>query len=606
MNRDQHRTKLVLCAFAAAAIGSALSGCSHKNEDENLKVITIGERSDMKTFDPANAYDSVSDDIVPSVYESLYQYSYLTDTVQVEPLLAADLPKYSANRLTLTIPIKRGIKFSDNSCFKASGGKGRELTANDFVYSFKRLAIPGLDSQVWWLIDGKLAGINAFHDKLVAAKTKEEADKIFAEPVEGIKALDDYTLQIKLVKPYPQLKYVLTMVATSAVPHEAVEAYADEKGNLTDNAVGTGAFMFKQWDRHHQVILVRNPTYHSDFYPTKASQEWQQKGMLADAGKALPFVDKIIFSVSEEQQPAWLNFRKGTQDAFQLQKDYFKDSIVNKTNLTPEFASKGIRLTIETGVAFYYIDFNMEDKILGSNKYLRQALSAAINRDEWIDLFNYGTGEKMITAMPPGLPDRPKTSKIKYDFNLAQAKELMKKAGYPDGQGLPVLKFDLRGAGTLERQYGDFFKTAWGKIGVQIDVNLNTFPAFIEKTKKKAGQIYYGGWNLDYPDAENVYQLFYGKNESPGPNDANYKNPAFDKIYEQIASSESGPKRAALVQQADDILQEECPLAMGYYYARYDVSQPWIQNYRAGDIIQNRHKYFRLDKEAKKRYQGNR
>jgi ABC-type transport system substrate-binding protein len=596
-----------LASFILAAAAFTFSGCTHKNaEDEKLNVITVGLRSDVKTLDPANAYDSVSNDVGPNIYESLYQYSYLTDGVEVEPLLAADMPKYSKDRLTVTIPIKHGIKFQDNPCFKATSGKGREVTAEDFIYQMKRLAIPQLDSQLWWALDGRIAGINAFHDKLVAAKTKQEAANIFAEPVEGLKALDPYTLQVTFTKPYPQFKYILTMGATAAVPHEAVEMYGDEKGNLTDNAVGSGPFMFQKWDRNRQIVLVRNPNYHPDFYPTKAANDWQQKGMLADAGKTMPFVDKIVYSISEEQQPAWLNFLKGSQDSFQLQKDFFKQSIVNRTNLTPEFAAKGMRLTIETGVAFYQVEFNMEDKLLGSNKYLRQALSSAINRDEWIDVFTYGTGQKQVTALPPGIADRPNDSKIKYDYDLARAKELLKKAGYPDGKGLPVLKFDLRGAGTADRQLGEFFKTQWGKIGVQIDVNENTFPTFLEKAKKKNLQIFYGGWNMDYPDAENVYQLLYSKNESPGPNDANYKNPEFDKLYEQLAGMESGPKRAAIVKKADDMIQEDCPWAMGYYYARYDLSQPWLLNYRSGDIVQNRFKYFRLDKEVKKRYQNQR
>lgn len=605
MKKAMNRVGCVSLLVTAAAL--SFTSCTHKNaEDEKLNVITVGLRSDVKTLDPANAYDSVSNDVGPNIYESLYQYAYLADGVEVEPLLAADMPKFSKDRLTVTIPIKHGIKFADNACFKATNGKGREVTADDFIYEVKRLAIPQLDSQLWWAVDGRVVGVNAFHDKLLAAKTKEEADKAFAEPIEGLKALDPYTLQIKLTKPYPQLKYILTMGAAAAVPHEAVEMYGDEKGNLTDNAVGSGPFMFKQWDRNRQIILVKNPNYHADYYPTKGSNEWQQKGMLADAGKLMPFVDKIIYSISEEQQPAWLNFLKGSQDAFQMQKDYFKEAIVNRTNLTPEFAAKGMRLTIETGVAFYQIEFNMEDKTLGSNKYLRQALSAAINRDQWIDIFTYGTGQKQVVSLPPGIPDRPTDGKIKYDYDLARAKELLKKAGYPDGKGLPVLKFDLRGAGTLERQLGDFFKDQWGKIGVQIDVNLNTFPTFLEKAKKKNLQVFYGGWNMDYPDAENVYQLLYSKNESPGPNDANYKNPEYDKLYEQIAGMESGAKRAALVKKAEDIIQEDCPWAMGYYYARYDLSQPWLLNYRSGDIIQNRFKYFRLDKEVKKRYQNQR
>lgn len=585
-------------------IAISLSACTHKSKDDKLNTITIGLSADLKTLDPVNAYDSISLDVMPSIYESLYQYSYLSETVQVEPLIAADMPQYSKDRLTLTIPLKHGIKFADDPCFKETGGKGREVVAQDYIYEFKRLALPDLQSQGWWIFDGKIVGINAFRDKLAAAKGKEELAKAFDAPIEGLKALDNYTLQIKLIKPYPQLKYILTMGFTVAVPHEAVEAYADEKGNLLDKPVGSGPFTLREWARHQHVILDRNPNYHPDFYPTKASPEYVARGMLKDSGKALPFVDRVIFSISEEQQPMWLNFLKGNQDATTIPKDNFKQAIVNRTQLTPEFAAKGIKLSIESGVAFYYVSFNMKDKLIGGNKYLRQALASAINREEWIDIFTNGTGIKMASALPPGLPDRPTNKKMKFDFDLTQAKELLKKAGYPDGKGLPTIKFDLRGAGSLDRQMGEFFKKQFESVNVNIEVILNTFPAYLEKMKQGNLQVSLGGWNLDYPDAENVYQLVYGPNQAPGPNESNYNDPEMNKLYEQTAIMESSPKRAELVQKMDDILQENAPWGMLYYASTYNLSQPWLLNFRGPDIIQNRHKYFRLDKEVKKSFEN--
>jgi ABC-type transport system substrate-binding protein len=323
--------------------------------------------------------------------------------------------------------------------------------------------------------------------------------------------------------------------------------------------------------------------------------------MLADAGKPLPFLDKMIFDVLVEEQPRWLGFMSGKKDLIEIPKDNFAAAITNKVNLTPELQAKGTRLNIEIGVIFRYISFNVTDKVV-NNKYLRQALSMAIDREKWIDLFTNGTGKKMTMVFPPGIPDRPKAAQIKYDYNVEKAKELLKKAGYPEGKGLPPLNFDLRGADTKNRQLGDFLQGQWAAIGVKTNVIPNTFPAYLEKMKKGVLQVSYGGWSMDYPDVETDYQLLYGPNKSPGPNDSNYDNPEFNKMYEQMALMESGPKRAALVQKMEDIIQEDVPWAYGYFEATYMLSQPWLLNYRGAEIIANKYKYLRINRDVKKRY----
>lgn len=592
--------------FLAATIVSLLAvcgmGCTKSEDDGNLMVTYRAHADDVKTFDPANAYDTISLDVVPAIYETLYQYSYLTETYKLEPLLAADLPKYSADRLTVTIPIRKGIKFQDDPCFKETQGKGRELKAQDFIYGFKRLALPSLQSPGWWIFEGKIVGVNEFHDKLVKA-SKADLTKVMAEEIPGMKAVDDYTIQLKLVKPYPQLLFILAMSFTAPIPHEAARTHGDDAGNLTDHPVGTGPFVLKTWDRQRRIVLDRNPNYHPDFYPTEGSAEYRKKGLLADAGKPIPFLDRISINVVKEQQPRWLSFMKGQLDVNTIPKDNFGTAIVNQVNLSPDLAAKGIRLNVETSVAFFYISFNIKDKVIGPNKYLRQALSAAIDRDKWIEIFTNGRGKKMVNALPPGIPDRAQNSKIKYDYDLKHAKELLKKAGFPEGKGLPVLNFDMRGADSVNRQLGEFMQRQFDAIGVKLNVIYNTFPAYLEKAKQGNLQISIGGWSMDYPDAENVYQLLYGPNKSPGPNEANYDNPEVNKLYEQMAIMESGPKRAAIVQRMDDLIQEECPWAMGYYSANYELMQPWFLNYRTNDIILNRYKYEKVAKDIKKRYQ---
>ncbi len=522
----------------------AIAACTKSENEENIMVVHRVQSDDAKTLDPANAYDTISLDVVPSIYETLYQYAYLSETYKPEPLLAADFPKYSKDRLTLTIPLRHGVLFQDDPAFKEN--KGRELKASDFIYAFKRLALPSLDSQGYWIFDGKVVGFSDFHDKLVKA-SKENLTQVFEEPIAGLQALDDYTIEIKLIKPYPQLLYILCMGFASPIPREAVATYGDEKGNLSDHPIGTGPFLLKNWQRGHKIILERNPTHHTEFYPVSGDAQYQKKGFLEDAGKPLPFLDRIVHHIVKEDQPAWLGFLRGDFDLMTIPKDNFKQAIVNQVNLSPELAAKGLRLTIEPSVAFYYISMNSKDKLMAGNKYLRQAISASIDRDKWIEIFTNGRGKKMVNALPPGIPDRPTDSKIKYDYNLTLAKELMKKAGFPGGKGLPQLNFDLRGSDTLNRQLGEFFVQEFAAIGIQMNVIYNTFPAYLEKAKQGNLQVSYGGWTMDYPDAENNYQLLYGPNKAPGPGESNYDNPAFNKLYEQIAIMENGPKRMALI-----------------------------------------------------------
>ncbi len=584
-------------------VGTLAGSCTRGNGEVEKGILHVWHRDDVKSFDPATAYDGISLDVAPSILESLFQYEYLNDTHHVVPLIASDMPTFSKNRLTLTIRIRPGIHFQDDPCFKETQGKGREVTAHDFIYAFKRLALPSIQSQGWWIFDGKVVGINKFHDRLTNS-TKKDIPLVFDEPIEGLKALDNHTLQIKLTKPYPQLLYILAMTFTAPVPYEAVRMYGDENGNITNNPVGTGPFRLKSWQRGRKVVLEKNPNYHAEFYPTDGAVQFRKNGFMNDAGKQIPFLDQVVAEVIKEQQPAWLNFMKSKIDILLLPKDNYAQAITNNTNLSPELASKGIRLNIETGTTFWYISFNMKDKLLGSNKYLRQAISSAINRENWIETFTNGTGRKAVTVLPPGTPDRPAHSQIKYDFDIKRAKELLKKAGYPGGQGLPVINFDLRGADTLSRQLGDFFTHQLDVIGVKLNVILNTFPAYLEKAKQGNLAMSYAGWQMDYPDAENAYQLLYGPNKAPGPNDSNFDHPLMNKLYDQMAILESGKARSEIIKKMDEILQEDCPWALGYYMASYELVQPWVQNYRIADLIQNKYKFIRINKEVKKRYLG--
>jgi ABC-type transport system substrate-binding protein len=433
----------------------------------------------------------------------------------------------------------------------------------------------------------------------LAGAKGDDFKRIFDEGVSGFVAKDDYTLEIKLTQAYPILNYILAMCFTSPVAVEAAETYADKDGNLRDHPVGTGPFILKSWETNQKLVLVKNPNYKGVYPSVSSSASLKAAGFLADAGKALPMVDGLRFDVIKEEQPRLLKFEKAEIDSFELTKDSFRSSMVDANQVREDLAKKGVTAEREDSLVMFYVGFNMKDKLL-QNKYLRQAMSAAIDRTKWIETFEKFTGVKQDQVTPPGLIDRVNSGKIKYDFDLTKAKELLAKAGYPEGKGLPAINFDFRGADTRYRQMGELFVQQLGAIGVQVNVILNTFPAYLEKGKQGNLQIFLGGWNFDYPDVENGYQLLYGPNKAPGPNDTNWENPEYDALYKKMALMPAGaPGRQAIIQKMEDLVQEETPWAYGYFKKTYRLKQPWVKNFRVAETIQNRYKYMRLDSPAK-------
>ncbi len=583
-------------AFFGLALALAFSACtSHRDQKDNVLKVAI--KDDVKSLDPANGYDAMSLEVLPSIVETLLQYRYLDDKLVLEPLLAESMPELSKDGLTATIRIKKGVFFQDDSAFKGNGGKGRELKAADFIYAFKRLAIPSVQSAGPWIFEGKILGYNEFEKKLQAAKL-DDFKKVFAEPIPGFTAKDDYTLEFKMVEPYPPLSYVLAMTFTAPVASEVVEAYADKDGNVRDHPVGTGPFRLKTWETSQRVILERNPSYKGT-YPTTASDQWKAKGFLADAGKALPFLDGIDFEIIKEEQPRLLRFEHGDLDNFEVGKDTFRAAMMDAEHVREDLAKKGVQVGYENSLISFFVGFNMKDKVLGSNKYLRQAISSAIDRQKWIDTFDKFKGTPQDQVCPVGLQDRMENAKVKYGYDLERAKQLLVKAGYPEGNGLPVLNFDLRSMDSKGRQIGEMFVQMLGAIGIRVNPILNTFPAYLEKERLGNLQLFYGGWIFDYPDIDNGYQLLYGPNQAPGPNDSNFQNEKMDALYKKIATLPAGSKgRADFVKQAEEIIQEESPWAYGYFQKVYRFSQARVKNYRVNEAIQNKYKYVRIENVA--------
>lgn len=555
--------------------------CTNKNKKTD--TIEISLPGEISTIDPAACYDQTCYVPVAQVYETLYEFDYLKRPYSLRPLLAEGLPVVSKDGLTYTFKIKKDIPYHDSEFVK----KGRTVKAQDFVNQIKRLAFLGTNSRGFWLFDGKLIGLNEWRDKV-----QTDIEKFFSEPVEGLKTPDDYTLEIHLKYPYPQLQYALAMTFTSPIPEEAIRA---AKNDFSTKAIGTGAYYLTSYNSTQGADLKKFPGYKSSTYPTQGDRYAVENGMLKDAGAKLPFTEKVRLVVIKEAQTDWLNFMSKKIDLINLTKDHYHVALTQEGKLKDEVVKEQIVLQASPTLIYWWIAFNLKDPVVGKNLNLRKAIAHGVNIDKYIELFTYNVAQKANSIYPPGVPGYSPAAELPYKYDVKLAKEYLAKAGYPDGKGLPTLKFDIRGSDTRRRQMGEYIQQELRPLGINVEIQINTFPAFLEKARKGELQFWQGGWVLDYPDAENVLQLLSKQNLPPGQNYFNYENDEYDRLFKQAREMEDGKKKFELMKQMETLVNNELPWVMQYYSRNYILSHKYLKNFMYSDIIYNNIKYLKLE-----------
>jgi ABC-type transport system substrate-binding protein len=555
-------------------------GCAKKH-DVNEKVLNLVSSAEIKGFDPIMADDLYSGREISKIYEGLLQYHWLKVPYELMPNLAEAMPSVSKDGKTYTFKLRAGVKFQDDAAFP--GGKGRELEAKDFVYSIKRLADSHNQATGWWVLDGKLVGLNEWRDK----NAKLPASN-YDEEVEGIKVIDKYSFQFKLAKVFPQFMYSLAMPFTFVVAREVVEKYGKE---FINHPVGTGPFILPLFDQGKKITYVKNPTFREKFYPTEASEEY--KGLLADAGKRLPLVDKVVVNIMVETQPAWLKLNKGEVDYLNIPKDNFA-SAVKDNKLASDLIEKGILLEIAPQLDVTYGGFNYENKLFHNVK-LRRAMALAYDNDKSNLLFQNNTAFPAQSIIPPGIAGNEKDFKNQYrGLKLEEAKKMLAEAGYPNGKGLPEIKYDYPDS-TTARQIAEFFQKQMEQIGIKIKLSASPWPEFQARVKKKSIEMFGLAWSADYPDAENFLQLFYGPNKSPGANGTNYDNPQFNKDFEAAVVMQDSPERTARYIKLNRFLADEAVALFGMHRQAYTLKQGWVNNYHHSDLHHDSIQYLSVD-----------
>ena len=578
---------------AVLAVVLGFSACT-KKKVSNEKVLNIAVRSKIKGMDPIYANDLYSSNEVARVYEGLLQYHYLKRPYTLVPNLAESMPTVSEDGFTYTFKIKKGVMFHDDKAFPE--GKGRELVAEDFVFAIKRLADPKLQGLGFWLLDGKIAGLNEWRKKN-ADRSKVD----YSEEVEGLKATGRYTLQFKLSKPFPQFLYSLAMPFTFAVAKEVVDHYGKE---FLNHPVGTGPFVLPVFNQTNKITYTKNPKYREVLYPSEGAEKFRKMGFMKDAGKKLPLVDKIVVNIITEDQPRWLNFNKGKVDYVKVPKDNFDAAIPTGNSLSPELKKKQVSLMIDPSLDVTYTAFN-HDKDLFRNAKLRQAMSLAYDVTKANKLFYNNTAMPAQSVVPPGIAGNIAGFVNPYrgygkEGQVAEAKKLLAEAGYPDGKGLPEITYDCPSS-TVSRQIGEYFKKQMAAIGINIKVITNPWPELQKKITKRQVMTYGIAWGADYPDAENFLQLLYGPNKSPGANGSGYDNPELNRLFKVAAVMQDTPERTALYEKMNRIAAEQMPWIYGVHRQSFLLVHGWLKNHTNTDFEYGQSSYLNVDLDAKKK-----
>jgi oligopeptide transport system substrate-binding protein len=573
--------------FASLSL-ALLSACGVRDTGEVYRGALI---ANLKTFDPAQASDSYSNQSQFQVYEALYEYKYLARPYDIQPCLAAALPEVSPDGLVYTIKVRTDIEFQDDPAFPR--GKGRRITAHDFVYSIKRLVDVRWNTYGWWIFDGKVKGLNAFREATGTLPALPDSiyPALYDQEIEGLRALDDSTLRIELTRPYPYFKYILAMPYAAFIAREVVDHYGEE---FLNHPVGTGPYVLKEWRRGLRLTFERNPKYKHGFYPTEGTSEDSAAGLLADAGKPLPFIDRAELYIYNETQPMWLNFLRGNLDRSSIPKDNYSQAVNPERGLRQELAEKGISLSRMWQLDLIYICFNMVDPVLGKNRKLRQAMSMAYDVETVLDRFYNGRGIRAQSFIPPEISGFDSTFKSPYGvYDVERARRLLAEAGFPGGKGLPTFTY-LTVAGTEFRQRGEHFAQNMAEIGVKVRVESSTWPEYLERMQNRKFQIVAASWMADYPDPENFMQLLYGPNRPPGENNASYENPEYDRLFEKASVLPDGPERLALIERMKRVVAEDAPWIFVVHRQAAVLSYERLRNLKSHAVAESPIKYYRI------------
>jgi ABC-type transport system substrate-binding protein len=630
-----------------------------------------------KHLDPARSYSSNEWAFISQVYEPPLQYHFLRRPYDLVPLTAVSMPEVRyfdaegrtldetapADRVAYTdyvVRIRPGIRYQPHPALARDADGNpvywpldptlledvntladfvqtgtRELVAADYLYQVKRLAVAANHSPIASLMGEHIRGFSEFGGRAKAAREALDTGEGTAAwldlrdiPMAGLAEIDRYSYRIRIERKYPQFIFWLAMNFFAPMPWEAERFYHqpgldDRNINLHWYPIGTGPFMLAENNPNLRMVLERNPNFHGERYPQDGTDEDRREGLLDDAGREMPFIERAVYSLEKEAIPRWNKFLQGYYDNSGIGSDSFDQAVQfgsgGEATLTESMRQKGMRLSTAVETSVFYTGFNMLDPVVGGDseraRRLRQAIAIAIDFEEYVSIFRNGRGEAAHGPLPPGIfghrGGEAGINPVTHSWQkgaprrrgIAEAERLLQQAGYPQGRdpatgGPLILYYDTPAAGPDSKAMLQWYRKQLAKLGIELVIRATDYNRFQDKMLKGTAQIFSWGWNADYPDPENFLFLLYGPNgkvESKGENAANFAHAEFDRLFLAMKDMPNGPGRQQVIDRMVDILREESPWLFGFFPKAFSLHHAWYRNAKPHLMANNTLKYKRVD-----------
>jgi ABC-type transport system substrate-binding protein len=600
MNLRNWAQAISLClAMGAHYPGQAQSPAD--NPPHPQKVLRYAFLVAETGFDPVQINDLYSAILTANMFDAPYKYDYLARPAKVVPNLAEAMPEVSSDWRTWTFKLRRGIYFADDAVFQ---GKKREVTAADFVYTLKRYFDPKNKSPGYTSLNEE--GILGMADLRKKAEATGKFD--YDTEVEGVRALDRYTVQIKLAEPRPRfMSNLADPTSLSIMSREVVEKYAD---TIMEHPVGTGPFILQAWRRSSEMTFVRNPNFREEYYDAQpaANDAVGQEILAKQKGKRLPMVDKVVISIIDEPQPRWLAFLNGEHDFMERLPQNFATQAIPNNKLAPNLAKKGIQMrqTPLSDITMFY--FNMDNPIVGGykpeNVALRRAIGLAVNSEEEVRLPRRGQAiVAQSLVMPNTASFDPNFRTEMGTFDRARAVALLDMFGYtdkngdgwrdmPDGSPL-VLEYDTLGTADY-RELDEIVKKNLDAVGVKIQFRIGKWPE--QHKASRAGKLMMWGFGVSASSPNSGSILEYAYSKAIGQtNHSRFAMPKFDELYQKQKFMPDGPERDAVIRDAMRLLVAYMPYKVRVHRIATDLWQPWLVGYRRHPFSREFWRYVDID-----------
>ena len=595
---------------AALGVGLAPASAADSTGAAAPKVLRYAFPVAETGFDPAQLSDLYSRTLTSAIFEAPLTFDYLARPIKMKPLTAEAMPDISPDFKRFTFKIRRGIHFADDAAFN---GKKRELTAQDYVYSIKRHYDPRWKSPNLYLLENaKLVGLSELRKRVLADKTPFPYDT----EVEGVRALDRYTLQITLGEPAPRFHQRLMTDSGifGAVAREVVEAWGDK---ITEHPVGTGPFVLAEWRRSSRIVLAKNPNFREVLYDEEPTpgDTLSESILKQQRGKRIPMLDRVEIAIIEETQPRWLSFLNREADFMERLPNEFATTFVPNNKLSPALVKQGIKMDRAPLVdATFAAFFNHEHPLVGGytpdKVALRRAIALAYNAPEEIGLLRKHQAVPAQGIIAPTVYGYDPTFKSEMsDYDPGRSRALLDMYGYVDKDGdgwrdlpdgSPLLLEQATQPDQLSRQLAELMQKSLKAVNLRIVFKPAKWPENLKSSR--AGKLMMWGvaWSAESPDGDTFLSMAYGPNIG-GSNHARFNLPAYNALYEKQARMPDSPEREQLMREANKMLVAYTPYKVSSHRIATDLMHPWVIGYRRHGFIREFIKFIDVDVEAQQK-----